>query len=488
MPGCDEPMESANPVERERQRVSADGWFRGTMPLVVAAIVFGLVLFIPGSLNDSDTLWQIRAGEWILDHRAIPHADPFSATFAGHRWFAHEWLAEVLLALAYRAAAWRGVLALAALASALTFGLLARHLRRFMPAPPALLLVIAAASLLAPSWLARPHLLALPCLELWCAGLVMARARGQAPSLVLLPIMTLWANLHGSFMVGLLLPFAFLLETLLAGGRLLPWIGFIIGAWIAALITPETLEGLLFPFRMLGMESISGIGEWQPPNFAQPQPLEIVIIMALWAGLSGRVQLPRFRLLLLLGLVHLTLQHVRHGQLLGIVGALIVAEPIGALLPPSLAGSRRTPWLLPAVLGVLALAIAARVVVPYQRFGHSDALAALRSVPAALRAEPMLNDYSYGGLLIFEGIHPFIDSRADLYGDAFIRRYAEITWPVPDALEAALAEYHIEWTFFRTDSRAIGLLDREPGWHRVYADQFVVVHARTRGTARDGRQ
>jgi hypothetical protein len=463
----------------ESGRAPEDASFPNTASIVTAAVVFCLVLFLPPLLNDGDTLWQIRAGEWILDHRAIPHTDPFSYTAAGHRWFAHEWLAEVLLALAYRAARWRGVLALAALASALTFGLLARHLRRFMPTLPAVLLVIVAAALLAPSWLARPHLLALPCMEVWCAGLVLARARGQAPSLALLPVMTLWANLHGSFMAGLLLPFAFLLEAALAGERPVPWIGFVIGAWAAALITPDTLAGLVFPFRMLAMQSTAHIGEWQPVSFAKLHPLEVVIVAALWFGLSGRVRLSRLRLLLFLGLIAAALKHSRNGQLLGIIGPLVLAEPIGAVLPPQLSSVRRVRWVLPTVLGAVALALALRIALPLGRNQDSEALSALHRVPPSLRAQPVLNDYAYGGLLIFEGVRPFVDSRADLYGDVFLARYGEIIWPKPDALEAALAQYRIAWTFFKADNRVVGLLDREPGWQRLYADRFVVVHART---------
>src|ERR1700679_3524840 len=46
--------------------------------------VLALVMFLGAMLDDSDTYWQIRTGEWILDHFAIPTTDPFSFT-AGAR-------------------------------------------------------------------------------------------------------------------------------------------------------------------------------------------------------------------------------------------------------------------------------------------------------------------------------------------------------------------------------------------------------------------
>jgi len=39
---------------------------------------------------------------------------------------------------------------------------------------------------------------------------------------------------------------------------------------------------------------------------------------------------------------------------------------------------------------------------------------------------PVLNNYNFGGFLIFSGVPVFIDGRADLYGDDFIRGYGGI--------------------------------------------------------------
>ena len=74
------------------------------------------------------------------------------------------------------------------------------------------LIVVGALSalLLAPSLLARPHILALPLLALWGAALLAAREADRAPPLPFAALMALWANLHGGFAFGLALiaPFA----------------------------------------------------------------------------------------------------------------------------------------------------------------------------------------------------------------------------------------------------------------------------------------
>ena len=121
------------------------------------------------------------------------------------------------MALAYRAAGWSGVVVLAGAAAALAAGLLAFHLRRLSCRDVSLAVVLVLSlGCLAPSLLVRPHILALPCLELWAAGLVLARAAGRPPSWALIPVMTVWANLHGGFLFGLVLVVPFALEAVLA--------------------------------------------------------------------------------------------------------------------------------------------------------------------------------------------------------------------------------------------------------------------------------
>src|SRR5438874_11229756 len=81
--------------------------------LLVAVLLIPAVLGSSQTIfNDGDVSWHIATGEWILDHRAIPHTDPFSFTWFGKPWVPIEWLAEVIYAGAYRLAGYAGVAAL----------------------------------------------------------------------------------------------------------------------------------------------------------------------------------------------------------------------------------------------------------------------------------------------------------------------------------------------------------------------------------------
>jgi len=454
-------------------------------PWVTAVAMFAITLFAPTVLNDGDSFWHLVAGDWIITHRTVPHTDPFSYTFAGAPWVAHEWLSEVLMAASFSVAGWSGVVVLTALAASLAMFQLARHLGRWLPAGPSLLLLLLAASCIATKLQARPHILALPVLEAWVAGLFIARSRRRAPPWRLLPVMCLWANLHGSFVLGLFLVAPLALEAALAEPAawrrvMARWGGFLLAATAAAMLTPHGLTGLLFPFQLMGMAELSNIVEWQPPDFNTIQPLELMLVAGLGVALTRGARLPPVRLLILLGLLHVSLHHTRHQVPVGVIVPLLIAEPLGAALAqgPAAYGSGR--WRAGG-LAVMAGLAALRLLLPVVRVdGPAAPVTALAHVPPALATEPVLNDYNFGGYLIFNHIRPFIDGRADMYGDAFIHQYLSATLPEKATLEAALHDNGVRWTIFAAGSPVIALLDAMPQWHRLYADDRAVVHAASR--------
>ena len=174
------------------------------------------VLLVPAALgssqtifNDGDVSWHIATGQWILDHRAIPGTDPFSFTWAGKPWVPIEWGAEVILASAYRLAGYSGLAAL------VTAALMALHAIVFLNARGStrpLLVIVAMDLVLIPMMLARPHVLTWPLLALWTWLMMRARERSRAPPLASALLMIVWANLHGSFVMGLAIAAAFGLD------------------------------------------------------------------------------------------------------------------------------------------------------------------------------------------------------------------------------------------------------------------------------------
>ena len=456
--------------------------------LIAAALAFAVTAFTPQVLNDGDTFFHIAAGSRMLAERAILYHDPFSYTFAGAAWEAHEWFAEVAMAAAYQAGGWSALLFLVALAAAATAGLLAHHLGRWMNWPMQAIVTLIALCCMTASLLARPHILALPLLELWTAGLVIARSQNRAPPLALLPLMTLWVNIHGSFLLGLALAAALALEALATTENRMvvfrSWGIFCAGAFMSALINPHFLAGILFPLDMMGISSLASVSEWQPTDFSRLQPLELAIMAAIYFFVTRGVKIAPLRALLVLGLLHIALQHQRHQIVFALTAPLLLAPSFAlASIPPRAVLSAGTRHLAAigsnaAIALIFALALLRLLVVLHRSDSAVAPIEALQHVPSAVRAEHVLNDYSFGGYLIFMGVKPFVDSRAELYGDGFLVRYGKLIEPDPQEVKRVIRAYDVGWTIFAKHSRVIGIMDATAGWHRIYADNFAVVHIR----------
>ena len=481
--------------------------WRLSWPLVVGLLLFVVLLSVEGLplLADPDTHWHIAIGNWILETGWVPTVDSHSHTFLGQPWIAKEWLSQLLLALAYDAGGWGAVAVLCAASIGLAFALLLRLLLRDIRLLPAALFTIAAIVMTAPHLLARPHVLAFPAMLLWVAGLVRAVEQRRAPKPLLLLAMLLWANLHGGFTLGLMLCGAFALEAVMSARNttertslFVEWAKFGVAAVLIACITPYGPESMLVTFRIFRLGHVLGmISEWRSPNF-QGQPFqELILLLALYAGLSRGLKLPAVRLVITLGLLHLFLKYARNAELLVMLAPLVMA-PILARQWPSMRPDRgalagRTFLERVAALGrpagryatLLCISLAAVVAAGMIKFGgirppaDTTPTAAFDFIHQAKLKGPVFNAYEFGGFLIQAGIPTFIDGRAELFGGDFIKRYADaVNLRGEEPLEQLLDRYKIEWTFLSKDQPANKLLERLPGWRLAYGDDVATVFVR----------
>jgi hypothetical protein len=313
--------------------------------------------------------------------------------------------------------------------------------------------------------------------------------------------MALWANLHGGYLFGLGLAGLLAAEAVLLAPdwrirrrAARGWALFGALAVGAALLTPYGVAGLLLPFRLTGMGFAMGqLVEWRSPDFQSFEPLELWLAVVLFVGFALGWRLPPTRLLMLLLLLHMALQHRRHGELVGLVAPLLLAPALAPQLRALAAGRSAGPvdrglaeLAKPASLRGVALAgallAAVSAAVLHGAAVRSDIAipaAALAAVEAAHVTGPVLNDYGFGGYLIFSGIPPFIDGRAELYGDEFVRRYVKAMLLESDELPKLLDQNGITWTLIAPERPAALLLDYLPGWRRLYADDVAVVHVRS---------
>ena len=258
-------------------RVSRSLDVSAAMPWLVAIAVY-LLLMVLGNrlLGDADTYWHITLGRLILEHRALPTGAALSQTVHATNWVAYEWLSQIAYAAAYALGGWVAVAALTAAAAAAAFGLLTRYLLKYWQPTPTIAAVLAALVLTSPHIMARPHVLALPLMVAWIALLIRAVDTARPPSWWLLPVMTLWANLHGSFIFGLAMTGVVAAEAIWNAAAqdrrsvARQWIVFGVLALGAACANPYGPELIRATIRILSLgQALSLIVEWRPQDFSR---------------------------------------------------------------------------------------------------------------------------------------------------------------------------------------------------------------------------
>ena len=173
-------------------------------------IVLFLALFSMAlrPIADADFWWHLRTGQWMVETRAVPHADPFSFTNQvttngdnSKTWIAHEWLSELFIYVIYRIGGFGLlILAFAAIITATFFLVYLRSTEHPYVAGFALLLGALAA---APTWGVRPQMISYLLSALFL--FLLDRYAGSRKTKYLIPLpllMLLWVNLHAAYALG----------------------------------------------------------------------------------------------------------------------------------------------------------------------------------------------------------------------------------------------------------------------------------------------
>jgi hypothetical protein len=106
----------------------------------------------------------------------------------------------------------------------------------------------------------------------------------------------------------------------------------------SSLINPYGANAFPLPFRLMSIERLSRISEWQPQDFSHIGTMELTLLSL---ALTRPFKMSLIRAGLLIALVAMALQHSRHQMLLGILAPMLLARPIAAAIG---AGSAGEEW------------------------------------------------------------------------------------------------------------------------------------------------
>lgn len=252
-------------------------WIAIALPALVALLV---------PLPAVDLAYQVRAGDEILTARALPVADTWTFTAWGTPWVDQQWLAQVKLAAGYAIGGWEVLAVLRAGLVAFTTGVLIAIARERGASPrTSAILALAAFALAAPALALRPQLfgIALFAVLLW---LIAVRARSPRLYVLAPLVVVLWANVHGSFVLGpALLGYAWLSDLAAhRPARVSLWI--LVAGILATLVNPYLAGAWLYAANIGVNPAIAGqVSEWQHTSpFAIPGLLfypSVVVTVAL---------------------------------------------------------------------------------------------------------------------------------------------------------------------------------------------------------------
>ena len=480
-----------------------------SFPVALACLLLPLtVLTLRSRFSDPDMWWHLKTGQVIWTTHTIPRVDLFSYTTNHHAWVPHEWLSQLTIYVAYRAGGYSGLMAWLCILSAVL--LVAGYLLCSIYSGNAKVAFLGALVI----WLfatvgfsVRPQIIGYVLLIVELLLLHLGRARSPRWFWALPPLFAFWVNCHGSFIIGMVI--AVITYTL-------SFIGFQAGsltsvqwepgrrmylAWSLALslaalfLNPVGMRQILYPIDTMLHQPIglSQVQEWQPLQITDPRAvLLLLLLLCIFLLVLVRRSELALRELVFLALGSwMALSHQRMLFVFGILAAPVLSRMLSDLWEGYDAEHDRP--LLNAAFIFLSLLVAGWAV-PGQsalasQVEQTSPVKAVTFLKTHHVSGRMLNDYVYGGYLIWEAPeYPvFIDGRADVFewtgvfGD--FGKWATLE---SDPREL-LAKYGIDFCLISRDSpmaRVLPLI----GWRPIYSDELSVIFTRPRSEATTPRE
>jgi hypothetical protein len=464
-------------------------------------ISFACVYYLSNAdllLGHYDLGWHLAAGDLIRQRGSVPFQDPWSFTLGDRQWYNLSWLWDVIASVTFQYTGFSGLVLSVVGCGALIVGYLASLCLGRGASAIAVCVAVFLACLLYPSFVTPPniYLAAAPnnATMLFCVvfyGECLKRTRW----FLLPPMMLLWVNLHGGFLLG------FPIIGTFGGMALLrrDWTGFrnyslaAAGCLAAIFVNPlgwHIYDGVT---STLGNFVQANITEWQSyyQNMTLPGSIPGIVYILVFAALELRDWRSRTiplesRLLSWLFLL-LGFYQFRYLSFFFLFSTVPLALHIDRLLPRRLLDNPeiRKSLLAAGIIGACALPVTFIKVEPSlglpQMISQQDA----EYLKAHFSHAWLLNHWNVGGLLIFrtQGKVPvFVDGRAaTAYPDDLLRDYFKLVdWTIDEAAwDHVLTKYRIDavlWVKAHEKLRRF-LVDKR-GWKEQYAGQYESIYVR----------
>lgn len=465
------PGGKSRPQGAENMAVAA-GWRRFAPYVLLGLALIACALANTGPVATNDIGFHLRIGQEIAETGRPPRADFHSHTCPGAPYPDHEWLAQLALYELYRLFGDARLAALQGLLIGIALALVAASAR----GPLALKLALVLAVML----LGFNHAEIRPHLFFWVmAGLLNIFFEHRLKPAVIV-LLVLWANTHGSVLLGVGIAGLSFLEEYWSTRRksCLLWAG---GCALAPLLNFYGLNIYTIFFQIKSHADF--VGEWKAYS---PDTFEFWLLVALAAfaliGLLKARPLNPFDFIRVGVLGFLAFQSSRNG----VVAAIFLAPLFGRWYGPFL--SRRSTRLRYAAAGFL---LALCFLILGQRAKEGKALQfridyehlpveAVRFIKAHGLKGPIFNDYNFGGTLLWKAwpdCPVFVDGRIEVYKDRILDEYLSVSRAEP-GWENVISRYAIAFFLVRPEREIAKVLLKSADWDLAYFDYHSVVFVR----------
>ncbi len=447
------------------------------------------------AVGDPDIWWHLRTGQWILEHRAIPHADPFSSFGAGKPWAAYSWLFELLLYGLYVRLGLIGILAYTSF-MLLTITMALHRLTKRCQAhfPAAIALVYLACFSLSHLYTPRPWLFSILLFILELDILMQVRRTGRPNELAWLPLLfVFWVNLHIQFVDGLIVFGLACLDSLIPS-RPLTAVTKVssVKLFLALLVT--VLATFCNPYGwhiyVVAHELASQPGVLNKLQELRAVPFRDPVdwtFLAIALGTVGAFAWSRRKLPFEWAVLCFSIAMGFRSQR----DVWILAASATAFLAPTLKSSQPRQELRPgrsaitwsAICAALIIFLGLRSRLLHEMQLHKDLEAALPVravdfVEAHHIQGRIFNDYTWGGYLIWRLHKPVsLDGRAALYGDARIDHIDSI-WNGKPGWDSNPELNHAGIVIGPSDAPLSQLLRQDARYRLAYEDHLATVFVR----------
>jgi hypothetical protein len=468
--------------------------------MLAGLMVVLAVLTVRARFDDPDMWWHLKMGQVIWTTHHIPTTDIFSYTTNHHPYVAHEWLSQLLIYGAYRFGGYSGLMLwLCFFTSAL---LIAGYYLCSLYSGNAKVAFLGALAI----WLfgtvgfaLRPQMVGYLLLVVELILLHLGRTRNPRWLFGLPPLFAVWVNCHGSFFLGLILIavslfssfFDFQLGSLVSSRcepgyrRMLTWALLLSG--IALLLNPIGIQQILYPLDTMVHQPIglSEVIEWQPLQLNDPRGIAFLGILACVSLLVivRRAELLWHELLLLTLGTWLAASHQRMLFVFGILAAPILSRMLSTSWDNYNAEQDRP---LPNAVFLAGSLLVAFFAFPNpqnltRQVAENSPAKAVDFMKSHHLSGPMLNDYVYGGYLIWAAPeYPvFVDGRADVFEETGVLgefgRWATLQADPRELLD----KYKVNLCLLTPKSPMAFVLPLLHNWKTVYSDNNSVIFVRS---------